>query len=453
MAVIAFLFGSWKTFLFYVAFGIFLWWWSHRFHLAKARILKTFITLGILVPVLYFFYWVFNDLLSLLVCVFYALSFVIAGVLYFYHVKRELAGVIHRSFSRTFLVIFYSHMIALAAASLLAYLLPKVLIHDSFVGIIDLILAWVFPTLLLYFFLTKFLYLKFFDSVHIRRDILQGLAHGAAYALIFIILLVLAYVLTAIQFAGMERASYETEFTHITTRLSNVDFDLSMAASGTSKNFLGFEITGDVLSLADNSIQDVAAVNEELTRSFSFGDYMSDNYCTLLVANRVEVSKAASEEYGINEVKSDLIREYRRVRWFEREGLYDDSTTTIEAHLASLSAYLDGNYVPYVEPYRFALLRDKISSSADSYSALLEDGDLLDFNLVYRPEMSVLAEGDSRFSRAFYDVVYHTRVFRDFMVLVFNSITLQVEDTLEPYSKVLRYRVLRSNIEATLSLE
>ncbi|HII72133.1 TPA: hypothetical protein HA265_05245 [Candidatus Woesearchaeota archaeon] len=80
--------------------------------------------------------------------------------------------------------------------------------------------------------------------------------------------------------------------------------------------------------------------------------------------------------------------------------------------------------------------------------------------------MSLLKPGRSRFSRQFYNVIYHTIIFRDLMVFVFNTITLNVEETIDPYamgslyhpvpeesllSSVLRYRVVKANLDAALA--
>ncbi len=103
----------------------------------------------------------------------------------------------------------------------------------------------------------------------------------------------------------------------------------------------------------------------------------------------------------------------------------------------------------------------------DSYTALLADSRLLEFNLAYSPDMNIFMEGDSRFSKRIYDMMYHTSMFRDLMVLGLNSILQQAHETVDPMpisylyesqseesteSAVLRYRIIKSNFEATLSL-
>jgi hypothetical protein len=460
-ALLAFLFGTITTFVFYLAFGIFLWWWSHQFHQKIPHPFKTVFSLGILIVFLYFFYVVFNDLLSLIVCIIYALSFVVAGVLYFYHTKNKLLEKIHQSFPRTFLVVFYSHIIALTAASLVAYLLPKVILSDSFVSILFLLFVWLTPVLFVYFFLTKFLYLRFFDRVHIKRDVSKGLAHSAVYTAAFVLVIILAYFLTAVQLVTIERSSYDSSFDDVFTTISNIGYELPEAGLGDLK------VSQDVFDISKQLLDEGIEEKKRLMDlRISLEDYLSDNYFTIISHNRLAVSSIALSASEIDEVKSDLIREHNRLEEMKKEGLFDDGTTSLEEHLFLLVGNVNDEYEPYTEPVEFAMLRRRISGSLNSYSGLVSDRRLLEFNLVYHPEMSILEPGKSRFSKQFHDMVYHTVVFRDMMLFVFNTIVLNVEETLDPYpvkslyytadeslsSSVLRYRVLKSNNDATLAL-
>ncbi|MFC1741553.1 hypothetical protein ACFL3V_03385 [Nanoarchaeota archaeon] len=464
VAVLAFLFGSIGTFLFYFAFGLFLWWWSHRFHLEGSRFLRSALSLGILIVFLYLFYWIFDDLMGLMVCIIYALSFVIGCVLYLFHTKRELNEEIHRSFPRTFLVVFYSHVMAFTAAALFAYALSYALFRDSFVSMIFIILAWLLPTLLLYFFLTKFLYLRFFDRQHIRRDLKKGLLHAIAYCAVFAFLIIMTYILTAFQFAAMEKESQEDTLSNVLMSLSNVEAEITEESD---TNIFGLKVTQDIISFSEDVLKESQDIKASLKDSFGMDDYLSDNYFTLLAEDQLKVSGIAGKAYGITELRSDMVREYARLNKQESNSAFDDGTTSLAEHNSALAAYIDTNYVPYEDPFEFSSMRTRISASRYSYDALLSDGELLEFNAVYDPDMEILMSGRSRFSKRFFDVFYHTVVFRGLMVLVFNSILLQLEETIDPYtiellynnrgsespkSSALRYRMIRSNHDATLTL-
>ncbi len=467
-AVLAFLFGSGPTFLFYFAFGIFLWWWSHRFHKEDAHVIRPFLSLGSLVVFLYLSYLLFGDLLSLLVCVVYSLSFVVAGVLFFYHTKKELSGEIHRSFPRTFLVVFYSHVIALAAASAVAYLIGMLLLSGSFMSVGFLILAWLLPSLLVYFFLTKFLYLRFFDQVHIKRDVMKGLGHALIYSVVFIVLLLMAYLLTAMQFVAMEKDSYEDAFAGIFADLQNVRADIQESAYRyDSPELMGLRVSQDVLSLSDELYRNATGLRIDVSRTaFSFWDYLSDAYFAKLVNDRQVVSSVSVFTSEVEEVKEDLFREYERLKRQQDAGVFDDGSTSLEGHYDHLFMRVADLYMPYGPNPHIEMLRARIRESSHSFEELLADGELLEFNMVYHPDMEVFLPGDSRFSRMFYDIVYHTAIFRDLMVFGFNTITFNVKETVDPFalraiyvdadesllSGVLRLRVIRSDLEATLSL-
>jgi hypothetical protein len=469
VAVLAFLFGSVPSFVFYLAFGIFLWWWSHTFHTTQAGTLKSFFSLGFVVVLLYVSYWFFDDLFSILVFIIYALSFLISGVLYFYHVQRNLAGEIHRSFPRTFLVMFYSHIMAFTAASAVAYLLPELLLSDSFISIPFLLFAWLLPVLLVYFFLTKFLYLRFFDRVHIKRDLSKGLVHGAIYAILFILVLLFAYVLTAMQFVVEERAGYDDTFSTVFTTLHNVKSDIkAVPFQYDTTELLEFKVTKDVIALSEQSTKEATELKDRLGKtSVASGDYLSDNYFTMLSHDRLAVSSMAVLASEVDELNDDLLREYRRMKRFQAEGVFDDGTKSLEEHGSVVKRYAKDAYTPYSEPYQLTMLRTRISRYLNSYSGLVEDGELLEFNIAYLPEASILKPGESRFSKRFYEIAHHTVLFRDLMLFMFNTMAFHVEETLDPYavsslyyaaaeeslpSSVLRYRVIKSNIDALFSI-
>lgn len=469
IAILAYLFGTVTTGIFYFLFGMFLWWWSHLFHITRSGAWKAFFSLGSLIIFLYLFCWHFNDLLSLIMLILYSISLVIAGFLYFYHARRELSGEIHRSFARTLLVMFYSHIIAFTAAAALAYGLSYALFTESFVSIAFIILAWILPSVLVYFFLTKFLYLRFFDRKHIKRDLEKGVVHGAIYCFIMIILLLAGYLLTAFQLAGEEQNAYDETFNAISGSLSAIDSDIEgFAAENNADEILNLKVTDDLKSISGQILQGATELKSELdATSFSFNDYISDDYFTTLSRNRILLSRSAGVAYGIVDAKEDLFREYRRVKAFEEAGEFDDSTKDVDEHYYYVISYVNNAYLPYEESAEVIALREKVSGSINSYSGLLADRSLLEFNLVFHPDIALFAAGGSRFSQRFYDVIYHTAVFRDFMVLVFNNILSQLEETVDPYpvkylyrsagdestlSSVLRYRIVKSNIEATASL-
>ncbi|MBW2965441.1 hypothetical protein KY363_08340, partial [Candidatus Woesearchaeota archaeon] len=470
VAALAFMFGSWTTFAVYLAFGFFLWWWSHQFHLSRSGILKPFVYLGSLLLVLYALHAIFRDLLGVVFLALYAIAFVIAGVLYLYHLKRGLYSEMHSSFPRTFLVVFYSHVIAFSSASLIGYLLSGIVFPDRFVSIMYVLLVWVLPCLLVYFFLTKFLYLRFFDRVHIKRDVLKSLDHGVAYAVVFIVILMLAYILTAFQLAGMERAAYADVLKQASSEISVVSFDMSAADDSGTDNILGTKVARDVISIADEYSRDVRSAPAGIMTAFSFADYVSDEYFAQLVRNRILISSVSSKAYGISMLASDLVRENSRLKQEEASGRFFDGTDDLDTHLHELRVYMEAVYVPYVEPYQFARLGQKIDEEHDSYSGLIADGELVDLDAVSIPEFYSLLPKGPRFAKAAYEVLYHTKVFRDIAVFAFRNVVMQAEDTIEPEayrllgdmggpessesarSAVLRYRTISQNHEAARAI-
>jgi hypothetical protein len=459
--ILAWLFGSLTGFVVYFSLGMLLWWWSHQFHLAKARLLRSFVSIGSFMIVLYVSYVIFNDLLGLIVCILYAIAFVIAGILYLYHFKREMDSEVHRSFPRTFLVVFYSHVIAFTSAVVVAYLLPEFIFGDGFVSVIFLLLAWVLPSVLVYFFLTKFLYLRFFDRVHVKRDILKALGHGIAHAVLLIALLALAYLLTAMQLVWDERDSYSASYTSTVMSLSNTRSEIS---AGSGEGIFGLKVAQDVVSLSESVLRNASSVRGSLKISFSLYEYITDAYFSGLVRNRLAVRSIEQDADGVVGLKSDLEREYRRMSLFAERGYYDDGTTTMSDHSSSLDDFVSVYYIPFAEPGEFSIVKSRFS--AGSYSASMADREIAGMLYAYSDEFDFL-DARSEFASSLLEVLYHTLIFRQVSWFAFSGIADDVHETIDPSmlralydmrageseeSRVLRFRMIRSDKESLLAL-
>ncbi len=468
IGLLAFLFGTVSSFIFYTVFGMLLWWWSHQFHKLGEGFLKSFLAKGFVIILLYIVYWVFDDLLSLIICIMYALSFVIGGILFFYHSRRDISEEIHKSFARTFLVIFYAHIMAFTAASAIAYLIPFAL-PDYFVSFIFLMFVWLLPTLIIYFFFTKYLYLHFFDKKHWAKDLKKALGHSLIYSVVLVFIIILAYLLTAMQFVGMERVSYDDSFNEIFKTLQNAESDIEAAPfKYDNYELVGMRVAQDVVALADDQYRNATRTKTYLKSSaLSFWDYLSDNYFTLLMMDRLGVSVASTKSDEISEIKDDLFREYDRMKRFDKAGYFDDGTTNMEDHGVALAFYLSENYLNYERPADSTELHQRMHSFFNSYGGLVADGALLDFNRDYYPDMGLLGPGECRFGEQFYDMLYHTVIFRDLMVLSFTTIDFQTNELIDPStvrylfvdadesfrSRILRYRIVKANLDATLAID
>jgi len=466
VSVLAYLFGTALTFVFYLVFGLFIWWWAHQFHSKKAGMLKSFFSLGSIVVALYMFYWIFSDLLSLIMCALYAISFVIAGVLYFYHTRRELSEEIHKSFPKTFIVVLYSHIIALTAGASTAYILSDLVFGDAFVGMAYIFFIWLLPSLFMYFFFAKFLYLSYFDRKHIRRDVFKGIMHGAIYSVAFVVLLLLAYVMTAIQFANDERAGYADEFGISMQMFTMVKPDLTaVSLEEGSMGLMNLDLTKQVISESVNLVYYATGVKSTLDEPLSVSDYFNDNYFTVLSRNRALLVNISIIAKDMDVLKRDLIREYKKLNVEKNTGVFDDGTTSLDTHYRALVAATQ--YSPFVLPDTMVAEMQRIADSYDSYSGLVLDDGLLDWNIQYDPSLSLLKSGDSVFSKAAYRVFHHSAIYRDLMILVFDRTVFEVQDMLDPHSirliadelpdeslnsRVLRYRILKINSDATIDI-
>ncbi|MBW2968483.1 hypothetical protein KY362_08435 [Candidatus Woesearchaeota archaeon] len=467
--ILAYLFGSAETYVAYVLCGVVLWKFIHQHHESRSHILHSFFSTGVMIIPLYLLYFLFNDLFGLVVCVLYAMSFVIAGLLYIFHTKRGHKEELHVSFPKTLLAMIYSHFLAAALASSMAYILMTTLLTDSFKSVFTISATIIFPTLLVYFFLTKFLYLRFFDRVHVKREVLKGLKHGAAYAALFVVCIIFAYMLTAVQLTTSAKADYRNIMDDVVLNFPNIRADIAQTAFDHGTTELSDTKTArDMIAETDRIKRQANDLKRQTdTLSFSLYDYISDTYMTKLTETELEVKQAHLLAKNAEEAKDDLLREYEKVSQMKAEARYDDGSTSMSEHHTNLNIYVSG-YVPYEPLPEVRYLREKIESGTDSYTSLLSDEMLFDFALVYSPETRRLLPGKSRFSRAAHELLQHTKLFRDFMILVFESSASEAQEIAHPsmtealyngrsadetmMSQILRYRIIKSNIEATKAL-
>ncbi len=462
VAWLSYLFGSIASMVFYIFFSLFIWHVAERHHRSGSGAFHQFMAFGFIVPFLYLFHYIFNDALSLIMCITYSLSFVVSGLLYFYHTRRELSEEIHKSFPRTFLVTLYAHMIAGAFAYGLLYFIPEFIFQDNFVSVIFLILAWIFPAIFVYFFMTRFLYLRFFDRKHVVKDMVKGLAHGAIYSVVLIVLIVLAYILTAMQLVMMERQVTEEGFISLYKTLSNVEPEISAAMGD---NLAVYRVAQEAIELSNRELLNATEQKTNIILSLSMSDYIDDNYFTVLVKNRLLLHSLSSSASGVDELKSDILREYGRLMKSIESGVFDDGSTNIDEYNMNLKYAVEGISLPPLPPHVLQL-QSRFSASFNSYSGLLGDDQLLEFNIAYYPEFSVFRKGTSRFMTNFARTLEHTVLFRDFMSISFSGVVDAMSGVLHPYpvsavsgsaeevalGSVLRYRVLKSNYDALSSV-
>jgi hypothetical protein len=228
---------------------------------------------------------------------------------------------------------------------------------------------------------------------------------------------------------------------------------------------MNLDLTKQVISESVSLVYYATGMKTMLDEPLSVSDYFNDNYFTVLSRNRallVNISIIAKDMDGL---KRDIIREYKMLDAEKNSGVFNDGTLSLDTHYRALVA--DTRYEQFILPDTMTAELQRTADYYDSYSGLVLDGGLLDWNMLYDPSLSMLKSGDSVFSNAAFSVLHHSTIYRDFMILVFDEAVFDVQDIYDPYSlrliaselpdeslesRILRYRILKLNSDAANSV-
>ncbi|MFC1723704.1 hypothetical protein ACFL0V_06185, partial [Nanoarchaeota archaeon] len=451
IAVLAHYLGFPTSFFVHLIFGGFLLWLTHHMHKNKkyGLALRVFWT-GIMILPLYWIYLWLDDFMSLSIIVLYAIAFIISIALYFHHTSREIERELHQSYARTFMVVWYSHLVAYAAAVLAAYFLGGALVGEAFISMMYLMFMWAIPPFFVYFYLNKLLYLRFFDPVHYKADSLKALKHGLAYTGMFIACLALIYLLTAVHATIQERDNSLVKIDEAIIDLRNIS--VKIEAQDEYGDITGLEVTQELLDETDKLIQTLESRKSVVTQSFGIWDYLSDKYFEVLTRKRLGLTFLLLNKDDVIEMTDDLLR-------------YHNRTEEVN-NTQALKQFVDANYQPYAESESLKEVKKHYYDNKNEYSYFMRDDAIYTFALSrgYHSGIGIFAPGNSRFSKRMYHLTSHLLLFRDLMLFSFEYITYNSRDTTNPevldnlyynrdareseQSKTVRYMILYKNYKA-----
>ncbi len=461
LGILAYFLGYPKSFFTQFIFAWVLLWIGYHFHKHNYRYkfsLKVFY-IGVMIIPLYIIYLELNDLLSLTLIILYSISFIVALALYLHHISRGIQRELHQSFTKTFLIVWFSHIIALTITVLIMYFLPYIILPNHFVSIIYLLLLWLIPGFFAYFFLNKFFYLRFFDPLHIRKDAIKGLKHSLTYTGIFIGLIILIYLLTAIQLTMTE---HKDAVKRIDQSIREIDMiktriDLT-SAEPTTYGLKQMEVTQEILDYAEELRTGFQSKRDD-KQIFGLNDYLNDNYFTKLSKKRLALTFLLINKRSTIIATDDLIRDFKSIE--EKDA---------KEALKKTKEYVDTNYRPYQESQDLKTFKDYIYNNKENYEKFMVDDALLSFALSQSDStgINILAPGNSLFSKQTYYTTSHLKIFREILITAFENTLYNARDVRTPaildklyynretsesdLSKAVRYKMLAENLKANIAL-
>lgn len=466
LGILAYLSGSWESFVAFLLFSLFIEIVCNNAH--RTSKFHGFTLLGFSIAMPYLLSVYFNEPFAILVTAVYALSFVVASALYLHHRSREVSRDIHKSFPRTFAVVFYSHTIAIMVAMLLMHVLSYFIVGDSFVTITYLLLIWVFPAVVIYFFLTKFLYLRFFDRVHIRRDLSKAIKDGLTYSVVLLVCVWFAYLLSAMQITLGQADTHTANLNGAMGELAGAKLELtSEQVNPDAPNIADLEVTQELIADADKLIEDIRSKRDYFyMSSYGFSNYLTDAYADHTYDDILLTNALIYYKDDILSAKDMLLEEYAELSDEMVVG-FSDGSPDLHAHVESLRSQVIGEYDIYSEPSKVSALKRTIFASVDSYSRLIEYTEL--------PSLTILqAEGfnffnpSSLWADSFMDVARHTVLFRDSLLFLFRDVDFTSRELSNPVvidklftnwaveesdmSKAIRLRIIHDHATSTKEL-
>ena len=451
IGILAYLMGTPKLFFIHFIYGAVLLWLSHKLHRESHRyglgIRVSYI--GLMIIPLYWIYTNTYDLMSLVMTVLYMICFVVTVALYFHHTSKEIQRELHQSFTRTFLVVWYSHVISLASAVALMYHLPKLILTDNYVSIMYLLTAWFIPAFFVYFSVNKLLYLRFFDPFHMKKDVSKAALHGIAYTGLFIACIALIYLLTAVNVAIVERENSLENIDESIDQLNQLKIDILTAAEETySTEINEMMVTREIVENTDQLIKSFESRKAVTTQPFGVWDYFTDHWFGAVADKRLALTFLQTNRDNAIHTTQQLIFLYKNLS-LENETTIQQTREFVETH-----------YEPFTETPELKEFKDDINTMRTKHRYMLEGNRLYNFAMTqsYTFGLQIFTPGKTLFSERLFDTLSYLKIFRDALFFATDNILYSSRDLTNPeimdalyykrdvqesqQSKAIRYKLL-----------
>jgi len=304
-----------------------------------------------------------------------------------------------------------------------------------------LIFVFLLPVMFIYFLFSKYFYLHFFDRAHYKLDLAKSALHGLAFAILFVVLLSIFYIVGAAQFADIQDE-------HYAEILGDVRTDLQALSVPTTLS--------DVVSAEIQTITDQVDEEERATTKRSLMSYVTDDYFDDVQNKLTKISLFIFHVTDLRDLTKSINRN------LEEGG-------DLEAERDSLKAEVEASWKPFIESEEVQLIKERLSLDTNSYSELM--GDKLIIYQSYEAgyeQLNSLVETKSPFSRSMVNLLGHSKIFTNILRFAAEvslektrsdfepKVMKQVYDTRDTDSAILsstiRYRVLSDHLISTQNI-
>ena len=430
LIILAFLLNS-ISLIFYTVTTLFVLWISHFFHKHKHRPHDVLAILGIFFLPLIAALIMYRDLLMWFLMFVYLLSALSTLLIYYYHGKKH--SPLEIMWQTT-----YSKVVALTAGALLVSLVPFVL-PESFVSITELILVYVFPIVLTVFFISKFLYIYYFEHKHIKNDLWISIRYAVIYALAFVIILCASYALISVQLNNANTQHFQRSIDMALVDSSKIDkvFD------NLPEEVRNLQVTHEVISFNKQMFEDISIKKREaMDAELAFGDILDDTYLQRISQNNYDLTRFNTMLGSILEVKAQITGRHEILKETQkRNATMPDGSKTLGMYASTLTKGVNERYTPFYMDSIVANIQTMIEDPATEYDYFENNG--INWFFADREGLQPVYHMENVMGRQVMELLRHTTPFRHLSALNFNEFLF---DQKERFSGHLQ-QILFENIE------
>jgi hypothetical protein len=293
----------------------------HHGHITHhvARMLGLFI-----IPAVIALLFMPDTLLWILLCVF-IISFGSAFIIHHWHDR------VHK-LSQLMLVSVYSRTVSLTAGILVMLLLSKFVFPDYFVSFAYFFGLMVLPAVFVYFYLSRFMYLYFFDHVHVAKDASRAVHQSVIFTAVFAVIVMIFY-------ASFASVVYSSQISALKDSVDERVLDAAALQKSLERAPVGlrglevFRLFEDDVSL---HMGELGALRASLDAPFTFDMVIDDSYYTVSADATLKLKGLSVRQLQLFDLKKELFSDFDALSdTLAKGGAFPDGTTSLDSFVSS----------------------------------------------------------------------------------------------------------------------
>ncbi|MBI5398354.1 hypothetical protein HZB03_02720 [Candidatus Woesearchaeota archaeon] len=361
------------------------------------------------------------DALLLVLLGIFIISFVSSFIIHYWHDR------VHK-LTQIMVVSVYSRTVSLTAAVLVLVLLPSFVLADAFVSFTYVLATIILPAIFVYFFLSRFMYLYFFDHRHARLDAKRSLHQTVIFTGAFLAIVIVLYA----AFASVFYTSHTSRLSDAVDERIRDTAALQKTLEHAPATLRNAEVFKELDYAASLHMSKLGTLHSSIdTKPFTFDMALDDSYFTAAVQYAGTLLSLSQYQEQLFDAKEQLSSAYQRVQESVRGDahLQNESakSATLEKRIASLQAATQ-HFKPSEMPGETLEWTDRLDDPAVPVSYVEKEG--LAWLLTRQQSLNIVYRNQNLFEERVFFVLRNTLLFRDTLRLSSHSLLLREEQQL-----------------------